>query len=194
MLLAIYYKTKRELTMIWLALFFSLMSSLQPYEVTKYEGLVAQSTPWDCASAAAASLFTLAGQSEQPRFEAEAEEAGASLLSLSRYFEARGWETLAYSLTWQQLQHFFEHSPNQPLLAHRDLDQGHYVVLLGLVQELLVVANPSCGVQAVPPKDFLEDFSGFTLYFPTLPALSTVEKILASVDQRLNLLRQSTKF
>ena len=176
---------------IWLVLFFNLMSSLQPYETTRYEGLTAQSTPWDCASAAAASIFTLAGQSDQPRFEAEEEEMGASLLSLSLYFEARGWDTIAYKLTWQQILHFFEHTPHRPLLAHRHLEDGHYVVLLGVVQGLLVVANPSSGVQAVPPSDFLNDFSGFTLYFTTLPALSTVEKILDSVDQRLKLLKHS---
>ena len=81
--------------------------------------------------------------------------------------------------------------PNRPILAHRNLEQGHYVVLLGLIEELLVVADPASGVRAVPPDTFLEDFSGYILYFPELNALSTVEKILASVANRLRLLRQS---
>ncbi len=174
---------------IWLALFFSLISSLEPYETTRYEGLIAQSTPWDCASAAAASLFVLANESAEPRFEVE--NQGASLLSLSQYFEARGWENVAYKLTWPQILYFFEQTPNRPLLAHCHMEEGHYVVLLGIVQELLVVANPSSGVQAVSPADFLQDFSGFTLYFPTLPPLSTVERILDSVEQRLRLLNYS---
>ncbi|NLL47383.1 MAG: hypothetical protein GX249_02245 [Firmicutes bacterium] len=178
------------MTTIWLALFFSLMSSIQPYETTRYEGLIAQSTPWDCASAAAASLFVLASESDQPRLPVE-EMKGASLSALSKYFTDRGWETIAYKLTWPQILYFFEHWPHRPLLAHRHLEEGHYVVLLGLVDELLVVANPSSGVQAVDPQDFLADFSGFTLYFPNLPALSTVEKILTSAEQRLKLLKYS---
>ncbi len=152
---------------------------------------MSQTTPWDCGSAAVATLLTLAGQPTEPRFEAEDAESGASLLSLTHYLEKRGWEVLAYRLTWDQILHFFEHFPNRPILAHRNLEQGHYVVLLGLVQNLLVVADPSSGVRAVPPKDFLQDFSGYILYFPTLTSLSPIEKILNSVEQRLMLLRQS---
>lgn len=176
---------------MWLVLFFHLISTLQPYQVTKYEGLVAQSTPWDCGSAAAATLFTLAGQPVDPKFEDEVEDSGASLLNLSLYFQARGWEAVGYNLTWDQIRYFFEHSPNRPLLAHRNLEVGHYVVLLGLVQNLLVVADPASGVRAVEPSIFLEDFSGFVLYFPDLPALSTIEKILDSANQRLRLLKLS---
>ncbi len=177
--------------LIWLVLFFHLMSTLQPYQVTKYEGLIAQSTPWDCGSAAAATLFTLAGQPIDPRFEDIVENEGASLLGLNLYFQSRGWEVVGYNLTWEQIRYFFEHSPNCPLLAHRNLEGGHYVVLLGLVQNLLVVADPSSGTRAVEPEDFLTDFSGFTLYFPRLRALSTIETILDSVNQRLNLLKLS---
>lgn len=176
---------------MWLAIFFHLISALQPYEVTKYQGLVAQSTPWDCGSAVAATLFTLAGQPVEPMFEDVVENEGASLLDLNLYFKTRGWEVIGYNLTWEQILYFFEHFPNRPLLAHRDLEQGHYVILLGFVQNRLVVADPSSGVRAVRPKDFLADFSGFTLYFPKLPALSTVEKILDSADQRLRLLELS---
>ncbi|HHT68755.1 MAG TPA: hypothetical protein GXZ85_05775 [Firmicutes bacterium] len=177
--------------LIWLVLFFHLMGSPQPYETVKYGGLVAQSTPWDCGAAAAASLFTLAGQHTEPRFDAYEEGSGASLSSLCLYFEARGWNTAAYNLTWDHILHFFEHFPNRPLLAHRSFEQGHYVVLLGMVQDFLVVADPASGVRAVSPQTFLEDFSGVTLHFPDLPPLSTIGKILHSVDQRLRLLRQS---
>ena len=51
---------------IWLVLFFHLMTGLQPYETTKYHGLISQRTPWDCG-AAAATLLTLAGQEVEPR-------------------------------------------------------------------------------------------------------------------------------
>lgn len=180
-----------ELRAIWLILFFHMLGSMQPYHSTKYEGLVGQSTPWDCGSAAAATVFTLAGQSAEPRLEIETDKAGTSLLGLSAYFESRGWEGIGYNLTWEQILHFFTYFPNRPLIAHRNLEQGHYVVLLGMAQDLLVVADPSSGVRAVPPEDFLKDFSGFTLFFPELPALSTVEKILDSAEQRLRLLRQS---
>lgn len=176
--------------LIWLVLFFHLVSSLQPYQTTKYHGLVSQKTPWDCGSASVATLLALAGDSVEPRLETK-EEGGVSLTSLTTYLESRGWEVVAYSLTWDHLLHFFEHFPNRPLLAHRNLEQGHYVILLGVAQELLVVADPASGVRAVPPGDFLEDFSGHVLYFPELPALSTVKKILGSVEQRLALLRQS---
>ena len=177
--------------LIWLVLFFHLVSALQPYQTTKYHGLIGQSTPWDCGSAAVATLLALAGQPIEPRLEIAQGDNGASLASLTRYLEERGWAVTGYDLTWEQILYFFTHFPNRPILAHRDLESGHYVILLGLVQDLLVVADPSSGVRAVPPGGFLEDFSGYVLYFPELSALTTVEKILRSVGQRLGLLRQS---
>lgn len=164
---------------------------MQPYQTVKYEGLVGQKTPWDCGSAAAATLFALAGQSIEPRLEPSSEGTGVSLLTLTAYFESRGWTVVGHRLTWEHLRHFFRTSPNRPLLAHRSYEKGHYVVLLGLVDEFLIVADPSTGVRAIPPKDFLRDFSGFTLHFPDLPALGAVEKILGSAEERLSLLRQS---
>ncbi|HHT91197.1 MAG: cysteine peptidase family C39 domain-containing protein [Bacillota bacterium] len=176
---------------IWLVLFFHLMTGLQPYETTKYHGLISQRTPWDCGAAAAATLLTLAGQEVEPRLTAPEGDGSISLAGLGRYLEGRGWSVVGYNLDWEQLLHFFTYFPNRPILAHRNLEQGHYVVLLGLIEELLVVADPASGVRAVPPDTFLEDFSGYILYFPELNALSTVEKILASVANRLRLLRQS---
>lgn len=153
---------------------------------------MSQETPWDCGSAAVATLLTLVGESVEPRLPDQKGSKGTSLASLTHYLEERGWEVVGYHLTLEQIKHFFEHSPGRPLLAHRNLEQGHYVVLLGLVQDLLVVADSASGVRAVPPGDFLQDFSGYTLYFPQLPALSTVEKILFSTERRLNLLKNSS--
>lgn len=175
---------------IWLVLFFHLVSSLQPYQETKYHGLLGQSTPWDCGPTACAILFLLAGESTEPQLEA-VEGRGVSLADLARYFHSRGWTVEGYKLTWDELHYFFTNSPNRPLLAHRDLELGHYVVLLGLVEGFLVVADPASGVRALPPRVFLEDFSGFILHFPELPPLSSVEKLLTSVERRLRLLNQA---
>lgn len=175
---------------IWLVLFFHLVSALQPYQTTKYQGLVGQDTPWDCGPTACAILFLLAGESTEPRLEA-VEGRGVSLAEMARYFQDRGWAVEGYKLTWEQLLYFFQHSPHRPLLAHRELELGHYVVLLGLVRDLLVVADPASGVRALPPEVFLEDFSGLVLHFPDLPPLASVERILISVERRLRLLNQA---
>lgn len=176
---------------IWLVLFFHLVSAIQPYQTTKYYGLISQDTPWQCGSAVAATLLTLAGEDINPRLQLNDDIHGTSLASLTHYLEERGWEVTGFRLTWKQILYFFQHFPNRPLLAHRNLEKGHYVILLGLVRDFLVVADPASGVRAVPPPEFLRDFSGYTLYFPQLPSLSTVEKILFSAERRLRLLTQA---
>lgn len=175
---------------IWLVLFFQLISAIQPYQTTKYQGLIRQETSWDCGSATVAALMVLAGEAVEPRLEA-APERGTPLSSLVHYLRGRGLEVEAYELTWGQLLYFFENFPNRPLIAHKNLAEGHYILLLGMVQDLLVVADPAAGIQAVEPCDFLADFSGYTLYFPSLPPLSAVEKILESTNNRLRLLKQA---
>lgn len=180
---------------IWLILVFHLLSSLQPYQETKFQGLVCQETPWDCGPAAAATLLTLAGEEIQPwSTTCLPTDEGASLLDLHNYLQAHNWEVEGYQLNWEQLVHFFEHFPHRPLLAHRQQEQGHYVVLLGLVKGWLIVADPSSGVRALTSEIFLQDFSGHVLYFPNLPALSTVEKILGAVEQRLSLLTRAVDY
>lgn len=175
---------------IWLVLFFHLVSSLQPYQTTRYHGLVGQDTPWECGPTACAILFMLAGENVEPRLEA-VEGRGVSLADMARYFQNRGWAVEGYKLTWEQLLHFLQHYPNRPLLAHRNLELGHYVVLLGMVRGFLVVADPANGVRALTPETFLADFSGYVLYFPDLPPLASVGKILDSVERRLRLLNQA---
>lgn len=180
---------------IWIILVFHLLSTLQPYQNTKFHGLVAQETPWDCGPAAAATLLTLVGEEIQPwPLPDPPEEMGVSLLDLSVYLQGHGWDVEGYFLEWEQLDHFFRHFPNRPLLAHSQKERGHYVVLLGLVQDLLVLVDPSSGVRVLKPKAFLQEFSGHILYFPRLDSLSTVEKILKSVEQRLNLLSSSVVY
>ncbi|HAN95688.1 MAG TPA: hypothetical protein DCQ17_08935 [Firmicutes bacterium] len=110
---------------------------------------------------------------------------------MARYFHNRGWIVKGHNLTWDDRPYFVTSYPTRPRLAHRDLELGQYVVLLGLVEGFLVVADPASGVRALPPRVFLEDFSGYILHFPELPPLSSVEKLLTSVERRLRLLNQA---
>ncbi|HHY10422.1 MAG TPA: hypothetical protein GX528_07635 [Firmicutes bacterium] len=172
--------------MRFLLLLCLLNNRLVPYTTTRYEGTTGQTAEWDCGPAAAATILHLAGFSSRPWPE---EKKDVSLGQLARYLEAHGLLTEGYQLNWQQLLHFFTHFPNRPLIAHLRGETGHFVVLLGLVQENLLIADPALGVAAVSKKDFLQNFSGYTLYFPQLAELPGVKKLLAGADRRLKLLR-----
>jgi len=143
---------------------------------------------WDCGTAVCAFLFLLAGESWQPWLEA-CPERGISPADLVRYFDHRGWPARAYDLPWDQLEQFFKESPNQPLLAHADLGLGRYLLVLGLVQDYLVVADANCDLQVVRPSVFLTDFSGLILHFPRLAPLPWVGDVLVAIDHRLRRLR-----
>ncbi len=181
----------KEMITIWLVLFSRMISSLQPERNTTYQCLPGHEVPWDSGPLAAAIVLSLAGQPVEPRLEISTAAGGASLANMRLYFEGRGLQAVGFNLTWEQTLLFLSRFANRPLLAHRYLEQGYYAVLLGFVEGFLLVADPSRGVQAVPPRAFLEHFSGFVLHFPKLEALSTVAKILAAAKQRLTLYGQS---
>ena len=178
---------------IWLLIFLHLFSSLVPYENTKFQGTQAQAHPWDCGPAAAATILKLAQKPAAP-WPQELQGESISLAWLAAYLEQHSLETVGYKLNWEELAYFFSHFPNRPLLAHRRTKEGHFLVLVGLVENLLVSADPKQGVLLLPPTVFLEDFSGYILYFPQIPELPLVQEILKHCAQRLNLLRQAAQW
>lgn len=171
---------------IWVFLALFLVGLVQPYQVVSFQGLARQETAWDCGPAAAASLLHLAGQEPLPWSEKGKE--GTSLQELSNYLQLHGWEVEGYKVDWDQLIYFLSHSPYRPLLAHSHKEQGHYIILLGLIDEWLVVHDPNIGVKALTFAEFRQDFSGAILHFPNLPPLKGVKTRLAFVSKRLNLL------
>jgi len=175
---------------IWLILFLHLFGSLQPYQATKFQGLPAQKTDWDCGPAAAATVLLLAGRDVLPWPQNRADH-GAALIELSRYLQDHGLAVNAYGLDWDDVQYFLEHSPGRPLIAHSGRAEGHYLVLLGLTEGWLVVADPGWGVQAIDPRQFRREFSGYVLHFPSLPALPAVDELVRRTAGRLDLLQQS---
>lgn len=175
---------KKEVMLIYLGLFLRLVSSLKLGENTEYHGLISDQVPWGCGSGACAILFLLAGESVEPRLKT-AHGCGIFLKDVADYLQDRGWEVEGCKVTWEQLRSFFELSPNRPLLAHCARGFGHYVLLLGLVHDFLVVGDPVSGVCIVPPPKFLEHFSGYVYHFPELSPLSTIERILAALNERL---------
>lgn len=174
---------------IWLILFLHLFSSLEPYQATKFQGLAPQEASWDCGPAAAAAVLSLAGESVQP-WPGDSSRQNASLVELSHYLQSHSWEVEAYFLCWDDLQYFLRNSPGRPLITHSNRNGGHYLVLLGLTDGWLVVTDPAEGVRAVAPRLFLQEFSGYVLYFPGLPALPAVDELVQRTKQRLDLLRR----
>lgn len=174
---------------IWLAVFLHLFTCLTPYQATKFQGLAAQTEKWDCGPAAALSILSLAGQAGRPW----AAHQGASLVELYRYLQSHQLKVEAYELSWQEIEHFLHHFPFRPLLAHCNSDGGHYLLLLGLIGDRLVVADPSEGVRAICSQEFTGAFSGRILHFPDLPALPGVKILLRKAERRLALLEQAVK-
>ncbi len=185
-----HYTRAKEVIEIWLILFLHLFSSLQPYQVTKFHGLPAQQGKWDCGPAAAATVLFLSGKNIQP-WPQELNNRRATLVELTHYLQSHGLDVEAYLLGWDDLKYFLENSPGRPLITHSKREQGHYLVLLGLIDGWLAVADPGRGVQTVDPRQFQQQFSGYVLHFPTLPALPAVDRLIHRTKERLALLQHS---
>ena len=122
----------------WLALFSHLIRSLQSEQNGKYQGLVAEPTPWSCGSLAAAVVLALAGFETEPRFAAASESDAAALQDLAFYFQTRGIKAVVCSLNREQVLLFFRRFANRPLLAQGIPGQGGFAALLGFVEGFLM--------------------------------------------------------
>ncbi len=93
-------------------------------------------------------------------------QAGVSLGDLGRLAASRGYLWEAYELGFGELERAVELYP--PILVHYDRPQGHFALVLALVDKaeadsVLVVADPASGLQVLAREDFLRRWSGHVL-------------------------------
>jgi len=154
----------------------SRAAAVTPYRDLRYEGVIAQTDWYTCGPAAAATLLRYyfgLDVDESDVLEAAAAaaaaggldaSAGVSALALVRSLGAFGVPAQGYRLTPEALADYFRRG-GLPVIAHATRPRQHYVVVVGLVGDYALVADPSWGRRVERWVDFAADkgFSGVVL-------------------------------
>jgi len=181
---------------------------LDSYRELRYRGVIGQTTPYGCGPAAVATLLSHYMGLEAPKDEvlqmaqksltARGEEKGQPLaaLDLVHAMQGHGLKARGYRITPSALADYFARG-GVPLIAHVTCPQNHFLVVVGMLDQRAVLADPSWGIRV----EFLDDlesklgFSGVVL----VPLADTASRehaqarqraVLAEAAQRLARLRR----
>lgn len=166
-------------------------SKVQSYRSLRYVGVVGQTTWYTCGPAAVATLLSeyynmAADEAEMLALAWEAMErvgadldAGITMLALKDALLAKGIGSQGYRVTLDQLVDYFARG-GLPVIMHVTRPQPHYVVGVGVVNGVLVIADPAFGSYMLTPNEFGADkgFEGNILV--TLPDPSAASVVRAN--------------
>ena len=163
----------------------------------RFQGMIEQSTPFSCGAASLATLVSLcsgADVSEQQALEEvkasvrvrsgeSVEAAPITALDLQVAAGPLGLDLRGYRVTIEALCDFLQQG-GLPVIAHGTRPHPHFVVVLGIVGDEIVLADPSWGRSVLPPDVFAEEkgFSGVILVpVPTNDQVETARGAQAAV-------------
>ena len=148
------------------------------YLELRYEGVTGQTEWYTCGPAALATLLTQfygledAGELELLELSLQAmegsgknvEETGVTALALKQVTEAKGVAAKGFSVTMEELRAYFG-GDGLPLVIHVTRPQFHYVLAIGLVEDQIVLADPSYGRRILPFSSLVYEkgFSGVVI-------------------------------
>ena len=163
----------------------------------RFQGMIEQSTASSCGVAALAMLSSLClgvtVTEEEVRAVVEAssrargcentETEAVTALDLRAACRALGLDLRGYRVTIEALCDFLQQG-GLPVIAHGTRPHPHFVVVLGIVGDEIVLADPSWGRSVLPPDVFAEEkgFSGVILVpVPTNDQVETARGAQAAV-------------
>jgi len=152
------------------------------YRDQKYAGVIAQTTDYSCGAAALASLLTfffgipvdehevLALVEEQivGRGDVPSSESGLSALDLRDAAYTAGLLTAGYRMNTQQLKDYFARS-GLPVIAHVTRPRQHYIVVVGVADEHVMIADPGWGAYVSTMKRFTEERGPSGVFIVAMP-------------------------
>ena len=152
----------------------------------RYMGTVAQTTEYSCGAAAVATLLSLyfgvessedvvlslAEEQIRARGEEPATESGLTAYDLKEASGSLGLRLAGYELGMEELEGYFANG-GFPVVAHVEDPRSHFIVVVGIAEEHLLLCDPGWG-RYIAPIGELRDARGMSGVF--LIALPTEEQ------------------
>ena len=154
----------------------------------RYQGAIPQTSDYSCGAAATACLLEvyygiptteaeilemaerqMLARGEEPGFA-----HGLTAYDLKTASKALGLDMAGYELTHAQLEDYFERG-GLPLIAHVTKPQSHYLVVVGMTAQHVLLSDPAWGRYVAPARE-LADARGMSGVF--LVPLPTTQEAL----------------
>jgi uncharacterized protein len=131
---------------------------INSYRQLRYDSVVGQTNFYTCGPAVIATLLT--HYYGNPTTEAEilkiseivmgvdgkkAKDKGISAFALRKALLSKGIQSDGIDVTAESLRDFFQKEQGLPIVLHVNKPQRHYVLAIGMVDDWLVIADPSVG-------------------------------------------------
>jgi len=168
------------------------------YRKLRYEGVIGQTDWYTCGPAAVATLLTYyygipctetealeiaEGFMQEMEIEPDTEH-GINALALKKTLEAKGIPTKGYRVKPEDLRDYFARG-GLPVIVHLTKPQKHFVVAVGMVEDQIVLADPSWGRSIIPFSALIEErgYSGIVLV--PIPPPELVQRVRSSQEDAL---------
>jgi uncharacterized protein len=143
------------------------------YRMLKYQQTTGQTSVYSCGAAAISTLLTYfydvpTSESEILEISKEVmqkngkrpEDSGISALALKQSLAVKGINAEVRESSLEQIRLYFQKG-GLPLVLHTTIPQQHYIVAIGIVEDWLIIADPSSGRKLIP-VEMLKHEKGFS--------------------------------
>ena len=194
--------SKREGFIVALCLFWLLVPAVGTetacsYRKLRYEGVIGQPDWYSCGPAAVATLLTY--YYGIPTAEAEALELaegfmretglepgrGINALALKKTLEAKGIPTKGYRVKPGALRDYFARG-GLPVIVHLTKPQKHFVVAVGMVEDQIVLADPSWGRSIIPFSALVEERGYSEVVLVPIPPPELIPRVRSNQQATLS--------
>ena len=151
----------------------TLAQSITPYRTLRYQQTIGQSDIYTCGAAAVATLLThfykfpvseseIVDLAEKMMLERgkKSQDSGIDALALKKTLKLKGIDADVVETSLESIRKYFNRG-GLPIVIHVNIPQPHYILAVGLVEDRLIVADPTLG-RGVFPLETLSSQKGFT--------------------------------
>ena len=151
----------------------AIAQTITPYRSLRYQQTVGQTNIYTCGAAAVATLFTHFYNQSVGELEVleiaekimeesgkNPEESGLNAFSLKQALITQGIDADVKEVTLEQLKEYFKRG-GLPIVIHVTIPQPHYLLAVGLVEDWLIVSDPTLG-RGMFPLENLNTQKGFS--------------------------------
>jgi uncharacterized protein len=160
-----------------------------PYRILRYENVVGQADWFTCGAASIATLLkyyygidtteseilnlalkAMEGSGKDPK------QSGLTLLSMQQALTGKNIRSKGLKISPQDLKNYFQKG-GLPLILHVTKPQLHYIVAIGMINDWIIIADPSWGRRILPLNSLIQDkgFEGIILI--TIPQNNQINAI-----------------
>ncbi|MBD2179261.1 peptidase C39 bacteriocin processing [Pseudanabaena sp. FACHB-1998] len=151
----------------------AIAQNITPYKTLRYQQTIGQTDIYTCGAAAVATLLTHFYKLSVSELEIleiaekvmqisgkKPQDSGINALALKQSLIAKGIDADVRESTLEKIRNYFNRG-GLPIVIHVTIPQPHYILAVGMVEDWLIVADPTLG-RSMFPLETLNNQKGFS--------------------------------